>query len=255
MRPLILISNDDGVEAKGLKTLVDAVRDFGDIVVMSTDANASGKAHSITGHTPLTVNQVCDEDGLKTYTCNGTPVDCVKLGEAFFCGRRPDIVLSGINHGSNASVNVVYSGTMGAALEATINGYDAVGFSLLSMDRDADFSACVPFVREIVADVLENGLPKGMALNVNVPDLPLSEIKGMKVCRQAKAAWADSYESRPDPVTGKDMWWLTGNFECHEDSDDTDIYALDRGYVTVVPTRPDLTDYDRLKEMQKRFNK
>lgn len=254
MRPLILISNDDGVEAKGLTTLVDAVREFGDIVVMSTDTNASGKAHSITGHAPLTVNCIEEEDGLKIYTCNGTPADCVKLGESFFCNRRPALVLSGINHGSNASINVIYSGTMGAAVEATINGYDAVGFSLLSMDSDADFSCCVPFIKKIVADVLKNGLPKGMSLNVNIPYLPFQEIKGMKVCRQADGLWLDSYENRPDPVTGKDLWWLTGKFECPDRADDTDIWALDHGYVSVVPTRPDYTDYDRIKEMQIRFN-
>ena len=252
MKPLILISNDDSVVAKGLKVLVDAVREFGDVVVMSTDLNASGKSHALTTNQPLRVRSVHSEPGLDIYACNGTPADCVKLAEAFFCNRKPSLVLSGINHGSNASINVIYSGTMGATIEASINGFPAVGFSLLNHSADADFSACVPIVKTIVADVLKNGLPEMTSLNVNIPNLPYTEIKGMRVCRQAKASWADSYEKRTDP-NGRDYWWLTGEFICNDNAEDTDIWTLDNGYVSIVPTRPDFTSHSAIEHLQKRY--
>ncbi|MBR5777218.1 MAG: 5'/3'-nucleotidase SurE [Bacteroidales bacterium] len=252
MKPLILISNDDSVVAKGLKVLVDAVREFGDVVVMSTDLNASGKSHALTTNQPLRVRSVHSEPGLDIYACNGTPADCVKLAEAFFCSRKPSLVLSGINHGSNASINVIYSGTMGATIEASINGFPAVGFSLLNHSADADFAACVPIVKTIVADVLKNGLPEMTSLNVNIPNLPYSEIKGMRVCRQAKASWADSYEKRTDP-NGRDYWWLTGEFICNDNAEDTDIWALDNGYVSIVPTRPDFTSHSAIEHLQQRY--
>ena len=252
MKPLILITNDDSVCAKGLQVLIDSVREYGDVVVMSTEVNASGKSHALTTNQPLRVRKVREDDGLEVYACNGTPVDCVKLAEAFFCERRPNLVLSGINHGSNASINVIYSGTMGAVVEAAINGMPAVGFSLLNHDADADFSACVPIVKTIVKEVLENGLPDRLSLNVNIPNLAISQIKGVRVCREAKAYWADSYEKRIDPM-GKDYYWLTGNFICNDKTEDTDIWALDNGYVSIVPTRPDFTSFDNLDVMKDRF--
>lgn len=252
MRPLILITNDDSVSAKGLQVLIDSVRESGDVVVMSTELNASGKSHALTTNQPLRVRKVRDEEGLEVYACNGTPVDCIKLAEAFFCRHTPNLVLSGINHGSNASINVIYSGTMGAVIEASINGMPAIGFSLLNHDADADFSACVPIVKTIVKEVLENGLPDRLSLNVNIPNLPIGEIKGMRVCREAKAYWADSYEKRIDP-NGKDYYWLTGNFICNDKTDDTDIWALDNGYVSIVPTRPDFTSFEALAVMKDRF--
>ena len=252
MRSLILITNDDSVSAKGLQVLVDSVKEYGDIVVMSTELNASGKGHALTTNQPLRVRQVKEEKGLEVYACNGTPVDCVKLAEAFFCERKPDLVLSGINHGSNASINVIYSGTMGAVVEASINGMPAIGFSLLNHDADADFLACVPFVKKIVSDVLKNGLPENISLNVNIPNLPCDKIKGVRVCRESKAYWADSYEKRIDP-NGKDYYWLTGNFVCNDKGEDTDIWALDNGYVSVVPTQPDYTSLEYVKVMKERF--
>ena len=252
MKPLILITNDDSVCAKGLQVLIESVREYGDVVVMSTEVNASGKSHALTTNQPLRVRKVREDDGLEVYACNGTPVDCVKLAETFFCERRPNLVLSGINHGSNASINVIYSGTMGAVVEAAINGMPAVGFSLLNHDADADFSACVPIVKTIVKEVLENGLPDRLSLNVNIPNLAISQIKGVRVCREAKAYWADSYEKRIDPM-GKDYYWLTGNFICNDKTEDTDIWALDNGYVSIVPTRPDFTSFDNLDVMKDRF--
>ena len=254
MRPLILITNDDSVCAKGLQVLIDAVKDFGDIVVMTTELNASGKSHALTTNQPLRVRQVTVQQGLEVYACNGTPVDCVKLAEAFFCERKPDLVLSGINHGSNASINVIYSGTMGAVVEAAINGMPAIGFSLLNHDSDADFSACIPYVKQIVANVLEYGLPETISLNVNIPNLPYSEIKGIRVCREAKAYWSDSYEKRIDP-NGKDYYWLTGNFVCNDKAEDTDIWALDNGYISIVPTQPDYTSFDNIDVIKNRWKK
>ena len=252
-KPLILITNDDTVHAKGLMVLVDAVRDFGDIVVMSSDVNGSGMSHALTSAVPLRTRTVSEEEGLCIYSCNGTPVDCFDLGAGYFCPRRPNLVLSGINNGSNASINVVYSGTMGAVIEASMKGYDAIGFSLLNHDLDADFSACVPIVRQIVADVLKNGLPQGTSLNVNIPDLPYEQIKGIRVCRQSQAFWADSHEKRTDPI-GRPYWWLTGEFICDDRQPGSDIHALDNGYVSVVPTHFDYTDYKNIESLQKRYN-
>ena len=252
MKPLILITNDDSVSAKGLQVLTETVREYGDIVVMSTELNASGKSHALTTSQPLRVRKVRTEKGLEIYACNGTPVDCVKLAEAFFCDRPPSLVLSGINHGSNASINVIYSGTMGAVVEAAINGMPAVGFSLLNHDADADFSGCIPFIKTIVEEVLKNGLPERISLNVNIPNLPYNKIKGIRVCRESKAYWADSYEKRTDP-NGKDYYWLTGNFICTDKEEDTDIWALDNGYISVVPTQPDYTALDNLNTMKNRF--
>lgn len=240
MKPLILIINDDGIAAKGLQTLVEVACEFGDVVVMAPDQNASGKSLSLTASRPLRVRQVRKDDGLETYACDGTPVDCVKLAFEHFCPRKPQLVLSGINHGSNSSINILYSGTMGAVLEATMLGISAIGFSLLNHNPEADFSACVPFVRRIVGHVLENGLPAGVSLNVNIPRLPLFEIKGVRICRQASARWEDSFAKRVDPQ-GRPYWWLAGKFVCPEPPEDSDEWALANGYVSVVPVTPDFT--------------
>lgn len=249
-KPLILITNDDGFASKGLRVLDEVAQEFGDVVVMAPERNASGMGHSITTSRPLRVRTIKQADGLSVYACDGTPVDCVKLAADYFCPRKVDLVLSGINHGSNSSVNVIYSGTMGAVVEATINGYDAVGFSLLDHQLDADFSGCVPYVRHVIGKVLECGLPTNVSLNVNIPNLPSDQLKGIKVCREAKAKWADSFERRTDPV-GREYWWLTGKFECADKAVGTDEWALENGYVSVVPIHPDYTRYDALPEVEK----
>lgn len=245
MRPLILITNDDGVNAKGIAVLTKIARDFGDVVVMAPDRNASGKSHSLSTEAPLRVNTIASEPGLRVYSCSGTPVDCVKLAEEHFCERPADLVLSGINHGSNASVNVLYSGTMGAVLEASNNGFDAIGFSLLDHHADADFSACVPLIRHIIDTVLRKHLPKKVSLNVNFPPFCTEGYRGIRVCRESKAMWADSFEKRTDPY-GRDYYWLTGNFICHDHAEDTDQWALENGFVSVVPTTTDFTAFDSL---------
>lgn len=248
-KPLILITNDDGFASKGLRVLDEVAQEFGDVVVMAPERNSSGMGHSITTNRPLRVRTIKLSDGLQVYACDGTPVDCVKLATEYFCPRRPDLVLSGINHGSNSSINVIYSGTMGAVVESTINGYDAVGFSLLDHRDDADFSPCIPYIRQIIGKVLENGLPTNVSLNVNFPKAGDAGLKGMRICREAQAMWADSFEKRVDP-NGRPYWWLTGKFVCDDAVEGTDEWALANGYVSVVPIHPDYTRYEALSEVK-----
>lgn len=256
MRPLILISNDDGYQAKGLHALIGVSREFGDVVVMSTELNASAKSMSLTTTMPLRVRQVTKEKttdklgNLAVYASNGTPADCIKVAIEHYCPRRPDLVVSGINHGSNASINVLYSGTLGAALEAVTNGYPAIGFSILDHSADADFSLCEPFVRQIIALAIEKGLPDNICLNVNFPYNRQGSIKGMKVCRASRAMWTNSYEKRIDPL-GKDYFWLTGKFVCDDHGEGTDQWALENGYASIVPLRPDYTAKESLDAINK----
>ena len=248
MRPLILITNDDGVVAKGLRTLAEVAREMGDVVVMAPAANASGKSHSLTTERPLRVHEVERSEGLSVYSCDGTPVDCVKLAVEYFCPRQPRLVLSGINHGSNSSINVLYSGTMGAVIEATALGIDAIGFSLLHHSPNADFAGSVPYVRRIIGRVLEKGLPPEVSLNVNIPRLAADEIKGIRICHEARARWHDSFEQRTDPQ-GRPYWWLTGKFVCDNPPETSDEWALEHGYVSVVPVCPDFTRYDAIDKL------
>jgi len=249
MRPLILITNDDGVTAKGLRALDEVATEFGDVVVMAPMNNASGTSHSITASRPLRVRDVKQAPELSVYCCDGTPVDCVKLAVEYFCPRRPDLVLSGINHGSNSSINVLYSGTMGAVIEATALGLNAIGFSLLNHNPEADFEPSRRIARHIIGHVLEHGLPPDVSLNVNIPRLSSEEIKGIRVCHEAKAQWHDSFEKRIDPQ-GRPYWWLTGKFVCDNPPQTSDEWALANGYVSVVPIHPDFTHYAALDELK-----
>lgn len=252
MKPLILITNDDGVTAKGLRALDEVAMEFGDVVVMAPEYNASGKSHSITSWRPMRVREVKRTEGLSVYCCDGTPVDSIKLAIEYFCPRRPDLVLSGINHGSNSSINVLYSGTMGAVIEATALGIDAIGFSLLNHSPEADFSECLPFVRQIIGNTLEKGLPLGVSLNVNIPRLSASEIQGIRICHEARAQWNDSFEKRIDPQ-GRPYWWLTGKFVCDNPPESSDEWALQNGYVSVVPIHPDFTHYPAIDELRNQY--
>lgn len=249
MRPLFLITNDDGYEAKGLKELTEIARQLGEVVVMAPAGNASGQAHSLTTRRPLRVESISEEEGCRVYACDGTPVDCVKIGEQYFCPRKPRLVLSGINHGSNSSINVIYSGTMGAALEASLAGYEAIGFSLLDFNKDADFAPSRPYIRSIIEKVLERGLPHGVSLNVNIPVPEDGEIKGVRVCRQSEARWMEGYERRIDP-RGRPYYWLAGRFECNDKEEDTDQWALESGYVSVVPTTTDFTAHEAIGDVK-----
>lgn len=249
MKPLILITNDDGVAAKGLRTLKDIALEFGDVVVMAPMNNASGQSHSITTSRPLRVHEVTQTEGLSIYCCDGTPVDCVKLATEYFCPRTPDLVLSGINHGSNSSINVLYSGTLGAVLEALALGFKSIGFSLLSHNPEADFEPSVPYVRHLINKVLANGLPANVALNVNIPRPKDGMLRGIRICQQAKAQWRDSFEKRIDPK-GVPYWWLTGKFVCTDPSEASDEWALNHGYISIVPIHSDFTHYKAMDELQ-----
>ncbi|MCR4659878.1 MAG: 5'/3'-nucleotidase SurE [Bacteroidales bacterium] len=252
MKPLLLITNDDGYASKGLRTLCDIALEFGDVVVMAPEGNSSCLSHSLTPNRPLRVRTVSESERLKIYACDGTPADCTKMALENFCPTRPVLALAGINHGSNSSINVHYSGTMGAAIEASLNGLNSIGFSLLSHSADADFGGCIEPVRNIIADVLQNGLPVGIALNVNIPYIPASEIKGLKVCRAAQSNWHDSYQQRIDPV-GRPYWWLTGKFVCDDLQPGSDEWALRNGYVSIVPTCTDFTHHSSIQQLSRRY--
>lgn len=239
-RPRILITNDDGIGAKGLRFLVDCVSDLADVRVVAPDRPRSGQSGAITSGVPLALTPVANFAGAECYTCNGTPVDCVKLSLHVFPDSRPQLILSGINHGSNSGISIFYSGTMGAVLEGCVVGIPAVGFSLLSHDPDADFSVCRDEVRRLVMQVLQRGLPDGVCLNVNFPLLPA---RGVRVCRQARGYWTEEYEWRTG-ADGCEGYFLTGHFvNAEAQAEDTDEYFLAHGYVSVVPCTCDQTAY------------
>lgn len=240
-KPLILVANDDGISAPGIRALIQVMNEFGEVVVVAPDGPQSGMGHAITLNSALRCDQVHIDDGpQEEYSCSGTPVDCVKLAVNKILKRKPDLCVSGINHGSNSSINVIYSGTMSAALEGALEGIPSIGFSLLDYSHDADFSASKEVVRKLVAHVLEEGLPEGSCLNVNIPKLPPAEIKGIRVCRQANANWVEEFDERKDPA-GRTYYWLTGTFQNYDHGEDTDEWALANGYVSVVPVQYDVT--------------
>ncbi len=245
-KPLILVTNDDGIQAKGIRELIEAVKDIGYVVVVAPESPQSSTGHAVTVTHPLRIKKTYQNNGVEEYACNGKPVDCVKIAEQVILKKKPDLIVSGINHGANCSVNVLYSGTMAAAIEGTIIGVPSIGFSLFSMDEDADFSPYLFYVKEISKNVLENGLPDGITLNVNFPVLKSNEIKGVRLCRQARARWIEEFDKRSDPI-GNDYYWLTGSFKLLDDGEDTDIWALKNGYISVVPTGIDLTSHDHIK--------
>jgi 5'-nucleotidase len=247
-RPLILITNDDGIQAKGIRSLIEVAMQFGDIVIVAPDKPQSGMGHAITVNNVLRLNASPLYENLNAFTCTGTPVDCVKLAISEVLEGKPDLLLSGINHGENSASNVLYSGTMSAAVEGAMENIPSIGFSLLDFDPDADFSGAQMVAEKVISQVLSNRFPPSICLNVNVPQLPPEEIKGIRVCRQAKAYWADNFDKRHDQF-GKPYYWLTGDFNRSDRSEDTDIYALDNGYASVVPTQFDMTAYHVISEL------
>ena len=248
-RPLILITNDDGYAAKGLHKLVTLMRTLGDVVLISTDEVMSAKSHSCTIRERIYVRLVQQEEGFAAYRCNGTPVDCMKLAYQKLCARQPDLVVSGINHGMNAATTVVYSGTIGAVIEACMNGLTAIGFSLHSLDPDADFDHLDTPILEITKKVLEEGLPKGVCLNVNFPKRSEEPIKGIKVCRQAACRWVEYFNDLFDE-NGERYFNLDGTFESEDIKPDTDLWALQNNYVSVVPTCFDWTAHRCIEPMK-----
>uniref|UniRef100_UPI004049205A 5'/3'-nucleotidase SurE n=2 Tax=Gelidibacter sp. TaxID=2018083 RepID=UPI004049205A len=248
-KPLILVINDDGITSPGIRALIEVMNTIGDVVVVAPDSPQSGMGHAITINSTLFVEKVTIDNGKQEeYSCSGTPADCVKLAVKQILKRRPDICVSGINHGSNSSINVIYSGTMSAALEAGIEGIPAIGFSLLDYNWNANFEAAKHFAKIIVENALQNGLPKGIVLNVNIPNLEQKDIKGIKVCRQAKANWEEEFDKRKNPQ-GRDYYWLTGKFVNLDKGEDTDEWALAEGYVSVVPVQFDLTAHHYIQQL------
>lgn len=249
-RPLILITNDDGIGAKGLASLVEVAKKFGDLIILSTQDSRSGMSHAITIKTPLRLDKYKEEEGVTWYLCSGTPVDCVKLAINTLLDRIPDLLLSGINHGSNASISVIYSGTMGAAIEGSFYGIPSVGFSITDYSSDADFEASKLYCTKIIDNVLTNGLPEGVSLNVNIPKGKPESIKGVKVCRQTKGVWKEEFDQRRDP-TGKNYFWLTGYFNNYEpEAEDTDEFALSCNFVSIVPVQIDMTAYAIISDLK-----
>lgn len=243
-KPLILITNDDSISAPGIRFLIDVMKELGDVVVVAPDSPQSAMGHAITINSTLSIEKIKNAHTIE-YSCSGTPVDCVKIALSEILERKPDLCVSGINHGANSSINVIYSGTMSAAVEAGIEGIPAIGFSLLDFSWNADFTHTKPYVKKIAEQVLKNGLPTGVVLNVN---LPKNNIKGIKVCRQAKASWQESFDKRISPH-GKEYYWLTGMFVNQDAGEDTDIFALENDYVSIVPVQFDLTAYHAIQTL------
>lgn len=255
-KPLILVSNDDGITSLGIRTLVELMKELGEVVVVAPDSPQSGMGHAITIGEPLRLHATDIFEGVKAYECSGTPADCVKLGKHYVLkDRTPDLVVSGINHGSNSSISVLYSGTMSAAIEAAIEGIPAIGFSLCDFGPNADFSHTKSFITQIAKAVLENGLPKGVALNVNFPKKTQEPVKGLRICRQTNGKWQEEFDRRKDPY-GRYYFWMSGNFvNFDEGREDTCEWALGNNYVSVVPCQYDMTAYQTIKLMQEwQFN-
>ena len=246
-RPLILVTNDDGINAPGIRTLISVIKDLGDVIVVAPDSPQSGMGHAITINSTLHSSRITPKNSkIIEYSCSGTPADCVKLAINELMPRKPDLCVSGINHGSNSSINVIYSGTMSAAIEAGIEGVPAIGFSLLDYSWNADFSQSKDFIRKITLNALNNGIPKGVVLNVNIPSIKKSDIKGVKICRQAKAYWVEEFDKRKNPL-GQEYYWLTGKFVNKDQGEDTDEWALKNNYISIVPVEFDLTAHHAIQ--------
>lgn len=246
-KPLILVTNDDGIAAPGIKALIEVAREIGEVVVVAPDSPQSAKGHAITISDPIRLRKVDVFDGLAAYECSGTPVDSVKLAKYVAVQDRPfDLCVSGINHGSNASINILYSGTVSAAMEASLEGIDSIAFSLLDFSWDANFENAKPFIKQIILHTLKNGLPNNCKLiNVNIPNVEKSAIKGIKICRQAEGRWEETFVEAKDPQ-GVPYYWLTGEFKLEDQKEDTDLWALENNYISVVPSGHDLTLYNAI---------
>lgn len=249
-KPMILVTNDDGITAPGLRNLVLAMKNIGEVIVVAPDSPQSAMGHAITISKPLRLDKmkVFDKEKIESWQCSGTPVDCVKLAVNKILHRKPDFLVSGINHGSNSSINVIYSGTMSAAMEGAIEGIPSVGFSLNNFDLNADFSASAHYAELIVRNMMKIGMPEGTLLNVNIPDLKRTKIKGIKICRQANAKWEEEFSERVDPHHRK-YYWLTGEFVNNDSGNDTDEWALKNNYISIVPIQFDFTAHHAIPHL------
>ncbi len=253
-RPLILVTNDDGVHAGGIKSLMETAAEFGDVLVVAPSTGQSGMSHAITVKEPIRAEKIVEESGIRVYSCTGTPVDCVKLAISQIIAGKPDLVLSGVNHGANSAASVIYSGTMAAAIEGCINQVPSIGFSLADYSPYADFSVAKVFIHKIIENVVKNGLPEEICLNVNIPAVEEKLVKGVKVVRQNKGFWKEEFDKRTDPMN-RQYYWLTGEYKnCEPDASDTDEWALKNNYVAVVPVHIDMTGYAAIKALKKQFN-
>ncbi len=247
---LILVTNDDGYYARGIKKLAEIARNFGKVIVVAPEKSQSGMSHSVSLNTPLYLNKYETTKGFESYICSGTPVDCVKIALHEVLERKPDLILSGINHGSNASVSAIYSGTVAAAREGTLNGVPSIAFSLLNHFPDANFDAAGHYCKLIIRKALENGIPPNTCLNVNFPDIAREKINGVKICRQTQGKWVEEFDHRTNP-NNKDYYWLTGRFTNFEPlAEDTDEWALVNNFISIVPVEIDLTSYPVLEQLK-----
>ena len=249
-KPLILVTNDDGITSKGIRLLVELMSEIGEVCVVAPNSPQSGMGHAITIGNTLRLDAVELFQDVLAYECSGTPADCVKIAKHHVLkDRRPDLVVSGINHGSNTSISVLYSGTMSAALEAAMEGFPAIGFSICDYSHDGDLSHVKEPILKIVREALEKGIPEGIALNVNFPPKRNEPLKGIKICRQTKAKWQEEFDERYDPF-GRKYFWLTGNFVNYDEGEDNDEWAIANNYVSVVPCRYDLTDGKAIQSLK-----
>lgn len=245
-KPLILVTNDDGIVAPGIRALVEVAGALGEVVVVAPDSPQSGKGHAITIHDPIRLKPVRVFPDIEAWECSGTPVDCVKLAKhVVLKDRTIDLCVSGINHGSNASINIIYSGTLSAAMEASLEGIKSIGFSLDDFSFDADFEPSKPWVRQIMEFALQTPFESGNLLNVNIPRRPADQLRGIRLCRQADARWVEKFLEGRDP-SGQPYYWLTGEFVNNDHGEDTDVWALKNGYISVVPSMHDLTNYQAI---------
>jgi len=244
-KPLILVTNDDSYHAKGIKSLVEVAKEFGDVLVVSPAKPQSGMGHAITVSNILRLTEISDFGDIRAYACSGTPVDCVKLAIYSLLKKKPDLIVSGINHGGNYSISVLYSGTMSAAVEGALEGVPSIGFSLNDHDLGADFSAAKEVARNIIRKSLDKKMPNDICLNVNIPAIPYDKIKGIKVCRQGIGNWEDNFKDMKDP-SGIPYYWLAGKFKNMDKGEDTDIWAIENDYVSVVPVQFDMTAHQNI---------
>ena len=253
-KPLILVSNDDGITSKGIRLLVNIMKQIGEVVVVAPDSPQSGMGHAITIGETLRLYEEDIFEGVQAYKSSGTPADCVKLAKHYVLkDRQPDLVVSGINHGSNTSISVLYSGTMSAAIEGALEGLPSIGFSLCDYSSKADFSHTEEYVYKIAKQVLDNGLAKGVALNVNFPPKRNESIRGVKVCRQAHAKWQEQFSERFDP-NGRKYFWMAGNFVNFDKGEDNDEWAIANNYVSIVPCQYDLTAHHAINQINEDWN-
>jgi len=253
-KPLILISNDDGITSRGIRKLTELARNLGEVVVVAPDSPQSGMGHAITVGDTLKLHESDLFEGIEAYECSGTPADCVKLAKHHVLKERKiDLVISGVNHGSNSSISVLYSGTMSAAIEGAIEGHPSIGFSYCDYDPNGDMSHIDDFATRIIKEALEKGMPKGIALNVNFPVIQKEKIKGIKVCRQANAAWEEQFDERKDPY-GRSYFWMVGNFVNHDKGEDNDEWALANNYISIVPCQFDMTGHHAISQLNESWD-